>query len=156
VGVDVTPVTPEERRNRQMAIQNVGNKSAQSVQSVAAEHARPPEGAVYQHTVKKGETLGGLADRFFGSRDYVDLLKNENNIKDANKISIGQKLVIPTVVNYYVKPGENLTQIARDMWMGDDPTPSDIKAMTDALAQMNNLKDPNKLQVGQLLAVPLH
>jgi LysM repeat protein len=45
-----------------------------------------------EHTLKSGETLGGLAKRYGVS---VDQIMAANNITDARKIRAGQKLVIP-------------------------------------------------------------
>jgi len=50
-----------------------------------------PEGQVY--IVKSGDTLYGIAKKFGVS---VDDLVKANNIKDPNKLSIGDKLIIPS------------------------------------------------------------
>lgn len=44
------------------------------------------------HVVGKGETLGGIANRYGVN---VATLKSANNIKDERKLAVGQKLVIP-------------------------------------------------------------
>jgi GH24 family phage-related lysozyme (muramidase)/LysM repeat protein len=44
------------------------------------------------YTVKSGDTLGAIAQR---NNTTVDALAKANNIKDVNKISVGQVLVIP-------------------------------------------------------------
>jgi len=44
------------------------------------------------HTVKKGETLGAIAARY---RTTVRRLCDYNNLSNANKLSVGQKLRIP-------------------------------------------------------------
>ena len=43
------------------------------------------------HVVKKGETLSGIAKRY---RTTVSALVKKNNIKDKNKIYVGQRLTI--------------------------------------------------------------
>jgi len=48
--------------------------------------------ASVEHTLKSGETLGGLSKRYGVS---VDQIMAANNITDARKIRAGQKLVIP-------------------------------------------------------------
>lgn len=46
------------------------------------------------HTVKKGDTLWGIAKKYLGSGSRYDELKRLNNL-DGNFIAVGQKLKIP-------------------------------------------------------------
>lgn len=48
--------------------------------------------ATFEHTLKSGETLGGLAKRYGVSTEQI---MTANNISDPRKIRAGQKLVIP-------------------------------------------------------------
>lgn len=50
------------------------------------------------YVVKEGDTLGGIVSRLYGSSydpEKVAKFKEVNNLKNANVLSIGQKLVIP-------------------------------------------------------------
>lgn len=49
------------------------------------------------HEVKKGETLGKIAEKYYGDPSlYKDIFEaNKNILKDPNKIFPGQKLRIP-------------------------------------------------------------
>ncbi len=49
------------------------------------------------HVVRSGETLSSIAQQYYGSvNEWRKILTaNEKNIKDANKISPGTKLIIP-------------------------------------------------------------
>ena len=123
-----------------------------------------PASAHSAYTVKRGDTLSEIA------RDHdvsVTTLMEENNIANANKISVGQTLQIPhggaetTVSNptpaptpapapspasggtYTVVSGDTLGRIAKDN-----------KSSVAELAQLNNLKSPYVIRVGQVLELP--
>ncbi|MGN0966635.1 MAG: LysM peptidoglycan-binding domain-containing protein [Candidatus Coprovivens sp.] len=92
------------------------------------------------YTVKKGDTLYGIAKKFGLS---VDELKNYNNLK-SNSLSIGQKINIPSNEKntYVVKSGDTLYNIAK----------SNGVSVSD-LMSLNNLNNSN-LSIGQVLVLP--
>ena len=118
------------------------------------------------HTVRRGDTLSGLALRF---RTSVRQLKLRNNIGRGNRIYVGKVLKLPTkkaqvshktfrvaqsnspskntissnTGSYRVRRHDNLTKIARRF--NTNPT---------ALARLNGIKNPNSLYPGQRLVVP--
>ncbi len=49
------------------------------------------------YTIKSGDTLDSVAMRFYGKYDNAQISKiaNANNLANPNKLSIGQKLIIP-------------------------------------------------------------
>lgn len=47
------------------------------------------------YTVEKGDTLLGIALRLYHSADYIQKIKDLNDIKDENLIYIGQTLIVP-------------------------------------------------------------
>ena len=48
--------------------------------------------------VKAGDTIGGIAKEFYGNAKYADvILKANPQIKDAKRLKIGTKLVIPAL-----------------------------------------------------------
>lgn len=54
--------------------------------------------SVYGHyTVKSGDTLSKISQRFLGSANrYMDIFNaNKDKLKDPDKIQVGQQLVIP-------------------------------------------------------------
>lgn len=77
-----------------------------------------PTGVPETYVVKRGDTLGSIARRFGLS---LSALIAANNIRDPNRIFVGQVLIIrggasqPTVVTlvYVVQRGDNLSRIAR-------------------------------------------
>ncbi len=105
------------------------------------------------HVVKKGETLGGLANRYKCS---ITDLKEWNNLR-SNTIHIGQKLrVYPPEqlaksteqtngkhITYTVKRGDTLWDIARKY---DGVTVDQIK-------RLNNLGNKSKITPGQKLKI---
>lgn len=104
------------------------------------------------YTVKSGDTLYKIANSYNVS---VDKIKSANKLT-SNTLSIGQKLLIPTVttdvtendkpssagINYVVVKGDNLYTIANKYGV----SVNDIKSL-------NNLKS-NTLQIGQVLKIP--
>ncbi len=97
------------------------------------------------HTVKAGENLDRIA-RQYGVR--VPALIAENDLDSPDILKPGQVLKIPTAAapvkkRYTVVEGDSLGTIARD----HNVSPASI-------ATLNNLADPNKLRVGQVLEIP--
>lgn len=50
-----------------------------------------------KYTVKTGDTLGKIANKFYKDPSKYMLIANYNNIKDPNLIRVGQILVIPEI-----------------------------------------------------------
>lgn len=47
------------------------------------------------YTVKRGDTLRGIAQEFYGDPELADFIAAQNNIDDPTSIAVGQKLIIP-------------------------------------------------------------
>ena len=106
----------------------------------------PPAGMEGNYyTVKAGDTLYGIANKYGVS---VDELKVANNL-NSNNLSIGEVLVIPTIEEsetsdeniYIVKSGDTLYSIAIRYGM-----------TVDELKNLNNLTS-NTLSIGQKLVI---
>lgn len=92
------------------------------------------------YTVKSGDTLSGIAQKFGVT---VDNLVAWNNIKDKNKINVGQVLTVTGgTTTYTVKSGDTLGEIAKR-----------FGTTVDALAELNEISNPDLIQVGQKLKV---
>src|SRR5438045_5733813 len=49
-----------------------------------------------RYVIARGDTMGKIARRFYGDAAICDLLCRYNGIRDANQISVGQTLEIPS------------------------------------------------------------
>jgi len=97
------------------------------------------------HTVKRGETLSGIADTYGLS---VRELAQINHLKDKDLVKVGQKLEVPDGQGsfsgtYQVRRGDSLTSVAKAYGV----------SVSD-LARQNGLSSKAFLKVGQRLKVP--
>jgi len=103
------------------------------------------------YSIRSGDTLSKVAQRF---NTTVDKITQANNIRDPNKIQVGQRLTIPDsfqsappsaprTSSYTVKSGDTLAAIAKR-----------YGTTSSALARANNISNPNRISVGQKLTVP--
>ncbi len=95
------------------------------------------------YTVKKGDTLYSIANKYGVTVDYI---KQANNLTN-NTLSIGQILTIPSTnipntTTYTVKKGDTLYSIANK-----------YNVTVDSIKQANNLIN-NTLSIGQILIIP--
>lgn len=102
-----------------------------------------PGGSSFSYTVKSGDTLWLLANRFGTS---VDAIKRLNGLTSDN-LQIGQILQIPTeqptgYFNYTVKSGDTLWLLANR-----------FGTTVDAIKRLNGLSS-DSLQIGQVLRIP--
>jgi LysM repeat protein len=134
------------------------------VREAAQEVARPTpsRSGDGSYIVKSGETLSKIA---FAHSVRITDLKTANNLK-SDEIRVGQELIIPenrtsrgtaevkatektaatnktSAPSYTVKKGDALVKIARDKGVS-----------YDELIKLNNIKDPRKIQEGQVLKLP--
>lgn len=94
------------------------------------------------YTVKSGDTLGAIAQAYGTT---VNALASHNNISNPSLIRVGQVINIPTnstAQRYTVKSGDTLSTIAED-----------YGTTADAIAKLNNIKNPDLISVGQVLNI---
>lgn len=122
--------------------------------ALAAGRRRLPAGSEppwFAYKVAKGDTLSGLALRFFGDAAKWPVIAEVNPqlglpLADSRSLQVGAELRVPCVW-YTVKAGDSLSAIAAAVI-----SPG---AGWRRVAAANPQVDPNKLQVGQRLAVPV-
>ena len=103
-----------------------------------------PSGQSTTHTVRRNETLTEIAQAYKVS---VEAIKSANQITNANRISVGQKLKIPAAtaqyVEYKIRRGDSLSDIAKDYGVT-------VKSITSA----NNIRNASRIRVGQVIRIP--
>ena len=134
--------------NEATNIKNEWEDYAEAVVKTLANYTNVPyykEGESQEiYTVKKGDSLWKIANKY---NTTVEKLKSANNLK-TNTLSVGQKLVIPSISvspevsdTYIVQKGDSLWSIANRFNM----TVSELK-------NLNNLTN-NLLSIGQVLKI---
>ena len=121
-------LTNRREKERKLFVTPTNTKSAKT--SAATSSAKT-------YTVKSGDTLSEIAQKY--DTTMKQLLALNPSIKDANKISVGQKITLPTT--YTVKSGDTLGEIAEKNG-----------TTVNKLMKLNsNIKDKNKISVGQTI-----
>jgi len=102
-------------------------------------------------TVRRGDTLSGIARRYNTSYQYLAKI---NDIPNPNIIRVGQRLKVPTFrddeINdtshrlYIVKRGNTLTQIAKE-----------FNVTIQEIVQLNDIANPNLIFAGEILRIPI-
>ena len=110
------------------------------------------------YTVKDGDTLSKIA-KDFGVPVWSIMLTND--IKDAKKLAVNRVLEIPTEEdiqeleksrNTDHKSENKKIKVAKDDMLSTIAAKTGIPSW--AIAAKNNLKDPDKLAIGQILEIP--
>jgi LysM repeat protein len=99
------------------------------------------------HLVQPGETLQWIAERY---NVTIEALIDANDITDTSRLTVGRLLTLPATggpsiftTEHIVQPGQTLREIG------------DLYGISwEELASVNNLPNPNLIQVGQTLIVP--
>ena len=105
------------------------------------------------HIVRVGDTLSSISNIYSINKNLIIKL---NNLEDENYIYVGQNLIISDVsendinqkienINesktyHIIQPGENLTEISNK-----------YKLKVDYLIEINNLQNPDSIEVGEKL-----
>ena len=128
--------------------------SSQTNTNTSSNTANTSSSATGTYTVQSGDTLSGIANKF--GTNY-ESLASLNNISNPNRIYVGQVLKLSansTTANfthqittsttsagsYTVKAGDSLSAIAARYGMS-----------YETLARLNNIANPNRIYVGQVL-----
>lgn len=127
-----------------VALNNIQNPNLIYPGQVLTISGTPSGGGANTYTVKKGDTLSGIASQF-GTTSRV--LANLNNIQNPNLIYPGQVIVLPggssSGKTYTVKKGDTLSEIAPR-----------FGTTVQTLVRLNGIQDPNRIYAGQVLRLP--
>jgi nucleoid-associated protein YgaU len=106
---------------------------------------------VGHHTVVTGETLQGLAERWYGEANLWPIISIANFLADLD-LAPGQVLISPRLNRRHtVVEGDTLWQLAADNYNYDlDRTQTALKV----LAAANHVADPDTIEVGQVIFFP--
>ena len=63
------------------------------------------------YTVKKGDTLAKISERFYGSANFIDKIMEYNWLKNANAIFINQQLELPGIEEVKIKPVDTKIEV---------------------------------------------
>lgn len=95
------------------------------------ENVEETESVGYQtYTIKKGDTLGSISKKFFGSTQRWKEIAKANNISNAAKIKVGQVLEIPTTQS---EQGQGTTYRQRTRYISSPPTTAPAQAPMNSL-----------------------
>lgn len=111
------------------------------------------------HTTVAGDTLFGLAQRFYGNGELFPIIAAANRVQDPDHIAVGQVLVIPeltgqrhspvipgTARTHIVVAGDTLFGLAQRLYGNGELFP--------VIAAANAIADPKKLAIGRRLIIP--
>ena len=118
---------------------------------------KPPVAAAHTvHVVKENETLTKIAVAF--SVGVPDLVST-NKLKSQDDIHVGQVLTIPStkVAPKTPAPAESRTPKTYIVRKGDSPMKiaREHGCTYEELMKLNSIKDPKKIQTGQVLKLPV-
>lgn len=135
-------------------------------QTVEQERDISPDNLPGKYTVKEGDTLFLITEKYYGDGYQYDILAKENNLTSVDQIEVGQVLQIPKLEIEPATGGGNTT-IWGPMIEGDTYTVlegdwlSTIAARAygdiysyDKIARTNNIPNPDYITVGMVLAIP--
>ena len=98
-----------------------------------------------RYTVVAGDTLSGLAQRFYGDAQLDWLIAGASGIAESAVITAGQRLIIPDITRYTVVAGDTLSALALRFY-GD-------ASLYPLIATVNGIPNPNSINVGRVLVI---
>ncbi|MEV0034068.1 LysM peptidoglycan-binding domain-containing protein [Nocardia sp. NPDC050793] len=103
------------------------------------------------HTVRSGEVLFDLAQRFYGNPELWPLIAQANGIIEPRRLQIGTVLVIPerpggSRRTHTMRDGDTLFALARRFYGNAELWP--------VIAQANDIDDPNTIPTGKVIVIP--
>lgn len=124
------------------------------------------------HIVDKGESLGIISKRFYGTANYADAIARFNNLSDPNRVKVGTRLVLPRNIDRNTAPSSGaevqatphlIAKSNKTVEVREGETLSDIakRELGDGnkwralwLANKNVIPNPDRLSPGTVLQLP--
>lgn len=125
-----------------------------------------PEGLPTIHKVGQGENLWRIAEKYFGSGYNWVVISRENKLTNANRLLVGQELIIPKTevikpvsTEQVTKGGQAIESTTYTVVKGDNLWKIAVRAYQDGyrwteIAKVNNLTYPNIIHPGNVLTLP--
>lgn len=130
---------------------------------------QPPAGQPRTHVVRSGDTLYGIAHKYYGRGElWVEIKRANPRLVDPSRLRVGQKLTIPVdrqavahyeglpagadpakYLRYKVKRGETFSSIAAKH-LGSSTRWRDVYALNKSRVAGN----PKNLRAGQTILIP--
>lgn len=99
------------------------------------------------HVVRSGDSWSALADRCCGRASAYPALAALNGMSARKPLPAGKRVLLPAVFTHRLGRGESLALLA-ERWYGD-------AELGDVLQLFNEIEDPRRLSVGQIVEIPL-
>jgi len=116
------------------------------------------------HTIKSGDSISKLAQKYYGDYKKYGIIAKFNNMDDATRVKIGQKIRIPEIggvsfgtneekvtedtadyVVHILKSGESVSKLAK-LYYGD-------YKKFHIIAEFNNMSDATRVKIGQKIKI---
>lgn len=97
-------------------------------------------------TLRRGESLSGLAKRTWRDAKKYPIIAWANGIRNPAVIPAGTRLILPVMLPYRLNKGESISSVAARVY-GDPKNFAPIVLASE-------VNDPNRVPVGSLLKVP--
>lgn len=106
-----------------------------------------PAPRVVEHRVRRGDTIAGLAVRYYGDKERAEILARINGIEDVRGLRPGRRLRIPLSAAYRVRPGDTPSELSEKLLGG--------ASRHSALMELNGLQARSGLDAGTEIEIPV-
>src|SRR3989338_6418113 len=151
--------------------ESIGNGRLES-DNLQVEIGEAPKGLPVTHKVSKGEHLWAIAEKYYGSGYNWTDIASENNLKNADRLTVGMELAIPSVPaklktmaepevkvvsptsapegeKYTTVAGDSLWSVAVSVYADGYQSPKLWEANKDKIGS-----NPNRVEKGIELTIP--
>lgn len=106
-----------------------------------------PHAASIRHTVAKGESLAGIALKFYGDRSHFREIALYNGIENPALVRPSMKIRLPFSEMVTMQRGESISVLAKKAWGNPKLFP--------ILAVANGIRNPQSVSAGTRLRIPV-